>query len=220
MIQAHYWTGYMALWLRAAGYSITLVNVLPTFIDLLRALCSWLGTTLAGSVSIRGLWTFQAVPSLFGVIVLAVWAVPGPLKFLAFYFGGFTGMASPILYSWVNTTLKENYGERGLIISSMMTFGYAFKIWVPLFTFPTVEAPRYPHGYPASIAFQVAMWGLLMFGVWFMKRWKLRHPDLEMRIAAGEEDVSQEGSSEDLGAGHAGGKDVTAKNVSVVQTTQ
>lgn len=61
LCQAHYWTGYMALWLRHAGYSIELVNILPTFIDLLRALSSWLGTTLAGCLSLRGLWSFQAV---------------------------------------------------------------------------------------------------------------------------------------------------------------
>lgn len=49
----------------------------------------------------------------FAVIVLAVWNVPDGLKFCAFYFGGFSGMASPILYSFVNSQLKENYGERG-----------------------------------------------------------------------------------------------------------
>jgi ACS family pantothenate transporter-like MFS transporter len=64
LVQAHYWTGYMALWLRWAGYSIELVNILPTFIDLLRALSSWLGTTLAGCLSLRGLWTFQAVSDI------------------------------------------------------------------------------------------------------------------------------------------------------------
>jgi hypothetical protein len=72
------------------------------------------------------------------------------LKFAAFYFGGFSGMASPILYSWVNRTLADNYGERGLIISSMMTFGFCTQIWIPLFTFPTVQAPRFPNGYPVS----------------------------------------------------------------------
>lgn len=83
----------------------------------------------------------------------------------------------------MNTTLRENYGERGLIISSMMTLGYCSQIWVPLFTFPTVEAPRFPHGYPAATVFEVMMWSILMFGTWFMVRWKRRHPDLEMRLA-------------------------------------
>lgn len=61
MIQAHYWTGYMTLWLKAEHWPVTLINILPTFINLLQALSSWLGTTLAATVSLRGLWTFQAV---------------------------------------------------------------------------------------------------------------------------------------------------------------
>lgn len=191
LCQAHYWTGYMALWLREENYSIELVNILPTFIDLLRALSSWVGTTLAGCLSLRGLWTFQCSLVLFAIIVLAVWNVPDALKFVAFYLGGFSGMASPILYSWVNSTLKENYGERGLIISSMMTLGFCGQIWVPLFTFPTKQAPRFPNGYPAAVVFETAMWGFLMFGVWYMARWKTKNPDLEMRLAA-EETGSEE----------------------------
>lgn len=181
----------MALWLRHAEYSIELVNILPTFIDLLRAISSWLGTTLAGCLSLRGLWTFQASFVFFACIVLSVWDIPDILKFVAFYFGGFSGMASPILYSWVNTTLKENYGERGFIISSMMTLGFCNQIWIPLFTFPTVEAPRFPNGYPAATVFEFTMWAILMVGVWYMRRWKSKHPDLEMRLAAGE--ASSEG---------------------------
>lgn len=65
----------------------------------------------------------------------------------------------------------------------MMTLGFCNQIWVPLFTFPTVEAPRYPHGYPAATVFEVAMWAILMFGTWYMKRWKQKNPDLEMRLA-------------------------------------
>jgi hypothetical protein len=120
--------------------------------------------------------------------------VPDALKFLAFYFGGFSGMASPILYSWVNSTLKENYGERGLIISSMMTLGFCNQIWIPLFTFPTVEAPRFPNGYPAATVFEFTMWAILMGGVWYMKRWKMRNPDLEMRASSTEGQSSGNGT--------------------------
>lgn len=51
----------MTLWLKAEKWPVTLINILPTFINLLQALSSWLGTTLAATVSLRGLWTFQAV---------------------------------------------------------------------------------------------------------------------------------------------------------------
>jgi ACS family pantothenate transporter-like MFS transporter len=178
----------MALWLRADNYSIELVNILPTFIDLLRALSSWLGTTLAGCLSLRSLWTFQASFVFFAIIALAVWDVPDILKFVAFYFGGFSGMASPILYSWVNRTLANNYGERGSIISSMMTFGFCTQIWVPLFTFPTVEAPRFPNGYPAASVLEFVMWATLMTGVWYMKRWQAKHPDVQPIVGTGEVD--------------------------------
>ena len=67
LVQAHYWTGYMALYLKAAGYSGNLRVILPTFIDLIRALSSWLGTTLAGVLSVRSLFTFQAVRSLHAI---------------------------------------------------------------------------------------------------------------------------------------------------------
>lgn len=63
LVLSNYWTTYMALWLRAEKYPIEMVNVLPTFIDLIRAFSSWLGTTLAGTLSLRGLWTFQFVRS-------------------------------------------------------------------------------------------------------------------------------------------------------------
>lgn len=104
-------------------------------------------------------------------------------------------MASPVLYSWVNRTLANNYGERGLTISSMMTFGFCTQIWVPLFTFPTVEAPRFPNGYPAASVFEFSMWATLMTGVWYMKRWKAKHSDLEPIAVTGEVD---EISSTDL----------------------
>lgn len=110
----------------------------------------------------------------FAMICLSIWDIPNELRFFCFYLGGFSGMASPILYSFVNTRLSDSYGERGLVISSMMTIGFAMQIWIPLFTFPTIQAPKFPHGYPAALVFEVAMWGIFMAGVWYMARWKLR----------------------------------------------
>jgi hypothetical protein len=65
MIQAHYWVGYMSLWLKARGdISVEMINVYPTFVNLIQALSSWLGTTLAATISIRYLWTLQYVSHL------------------------------------------------------------------------------------------------------------------------------------------------------------
>jgi hypothetical protein len=84
-----------------------------------------------------------------------------------------------------------------VVISSMMTFGFCSQIWVPLFTFPTVQAPRFPHGYPAVVVFEVAMWSILMFGVWYMARWKLRNPDIESIATTATDQASSQGESLD-----------------------
>ena len=69
MIQSDYWVGYMALWLKARGdLSVELVNVLPTFVNLIQAISSWLGTTLAASIGIRYLWTIHRVSQPPGVL--------------------------------------------------------------------------------------------------------------------------------------------------------
>lgn len=153
-------------------------------------------------------------------IILRIWNVPDGAKYFAFYVGGFHSMASPILvrvwlwdrilqphkltiiqYSWVNFTLKENYGERGLIISSMMTIGFGTKIWLPLLTFPKVKAPRFSKGYPASIAFEFVMWAILVGGSLYMERWRKLNPDLDTQLA------EESHSSTDFGLGRSSDED-------------
>lgn len=109
-------------------------------------------------------------------------------------------MASPILYSFVNTRLKDSYGERGLVISSMMTFGFCSQIWVPLFTFPTVQAPQFPKGYPACVVFEFAMWAILIFGVWYMARWERKHPLLQTVESREDEEVASSEKEDESGA--------------------
>jgi len=199
LIQASYWTGYMSLWLKAekvysvelkksvAKYSVGQINVYPTFVNLIAALSSWVGTTLAGGGILKAwhLFSFAQASMLFAAIVLTVWNVPDALKFVAFYAGGFSGMTSPILYSWVNTALRGDAEERALVISSMMTAGYCTYIWVPIFTFPTVQAPRFPRGYPSAIAFVVALWILTLYAMFIQRKRVTIDPE---RVSGEQED--------------------------------
>lgn len=89
------------------------INTLPTFVNLIAAFSSWFGTTLAGSVSVWKLFTFPQVCMAFSLIILTIWTVPSGLTFAAFYFGGFSGMTSPILYSWINTVMRGDPESRG-----------------------------------------------------------------------------------------------------------
>lgn len=71
----------------------------PTFVYILSAASSWIGTTLAGGGIFKpwAVFSFGQAAMLFAAIVLAVWNVPDGLKFTAFYFGGLSGMSSPII---------------------------------------------------------------------------------------------------------------------------
>ena len=43
------------------------------------------------------------------------------------------------------------------------------------------------------VVFEVAMWSILMFGVWYMARWKLKNPDVESTTATPTDQSSSQG---------------------------
>ena len=58
----------------------------------------------------------------------------------------------------------------GYVLTFRVTLAHPAHEQIPLFTFPTVESPRFPKGYPASVAFDFGLWAIVMFGFWFMAR--------------------------------------------------
>ncbi|EYE91867.1 MFS general substrate transporter [Aspergillus ruber CBS 135680] len=161
MIISAYPTTYMSLWLKAAGYSVTQVNNLPTVIYAIQIVASWLGSTLASIYPAWIIYTIISVCCLFSTLCMIIWNIPTALKFFAWYLFGVSGCASPILYSTVNTIVKDDSEERALILGSMMTFGYSFNIWVPLLLFPTAGpdgAPRWRKGWPVTFVFYFLLW--------------------------------------------------------------
>ncbi|PSR92418.1 major facilitator superfamily domain-containing protein [Coniella lustricola] len=161
MIISSYPVSYMNLWLKAEGFSVVQINELPTALYAINALVSWLGTTLAAIYPAWTIYSIQTCATMFSMLVMIVWNVPQSLKFVCWYLLGFTGCASPILYSTVNSIVKNDSEERALILGSMMTFGYSFQIWVPLLAFPTAGvngAPRWRHGWPIALVFIFLLW--------------------------------------------------------------
>ncbi|WOO83011.1 Pantothenate transporter liz1 [Vanrija pseudolonga] len=192
MIQGSYFLGYMVLWLKSIGLSVEKVNILPTYMQLVQALSSWLGTTFAATVGLPYMWSFGNLFVFICAIILTVWHVPIGLKYFAWYSSGTSSMTSPILYSWINSALAESPSERALIISSMMTMGYSTFIWVPLLTFPTVEAPRFKKGYPATVGFLFGMWSIGLFSMWYVPRYLARDSARRKADAADEAQAEEE----------------------------
>ncbi|KAL4866783.1 hypothetical protein BDV12DRAFT_198878 [Aspergillus spectabilis] len=161
MIIAGYPNGYMSLWLKEEGYSVTQVNQIPTVIHAITIVSSWLGTTLAAIYPSWVIYTIVSVCCLFSTLCMSIWYIPTGLKFFAWFLFGVSGCTSPILYSTVNTIVKNDSEERALILGSMMTFGYSFNIWVPLLLFPTAGpdgAPRWRKGWPTTFVFHFFIW--------------------------------------------------------------
>jgi MFS family permease len=191
MILSSYPSSYMNLWLKDEGYSVTKINQYPTIIQAITIFSSWLGTTLASIYPSWIIYTIISTFSLFSTLCMCIWYIPTGLKLFAWFLFGANGCASPILYSTVNTIVKDDSEERALILGSMMTFGYSFNIWVPLLLFPTAGpdgAPRWRKGWPVTFVFYFFLWA------GFITALVLHRRDQKRKEFAGERE-SEDGST-------------------------
>ena len=85
---------------------------------------------------------------LHWLIILAVWDVPESAKWFAFSTNYASVPVSSVLYGWANTILRHNVKERALTLILLTAIATSTNAWVPLLVFPTVQAPRFPKGYP------------------------------------------------------------------------
>ncbi|KAI1634300.1 major facilitator superfamily domain-containing protein [Biscogniauxia mediterranea] len=196
MIIASYPDQYMNLWLKEEGFSVIQINQLPTVTYAINILASWLGTTLAAIYPSWIIYSSVTTCVVFSCICMIIWTIPKALKFVAWYALGLSGCTSPILYSTVNTVVKDDSEERALILGSMMTFGYSFNIWVPLLLFPTAGpngAPRWRHGWPVKTAFHILLLAGFISAILLHKRKKPESDDgVETDSSAAEEPVLYE----------------------------
>ncbi|KAM6524231.1 hypothetical protein FSOLCH5_004833 [Fusarium solani] len=198
MIISSYPSSYMNLWLKEEGYSVGKINTLPTVTSAITIVASWLGTTLASIYPSWIIYTIVEGSCMFATICMIVWNIPKGLKFFAWYLFGVSGCASPILYSTVNTIVKDDSEERALIMGSMMTFGYSFYIWVPLLLFPTAGpngAPRWRKGWPVTLVFFFLLWsGFVTAIVLYKKSSKKRDETPAIDESAAEDSLVEEES--------------------------
>lgn len=142
MIVSSYPSQYMNLWLKAEGYSVVQINQLPTVIYAITIVASWLGTTVAAIYPNWAIYTIVSVCCVFSTLCMTIWNIPTGLKvslhaiipfrfllhawvedkgtdlfrFFAWCLFGVAGCSSPILYSTVNTIVKDDSEERALIM--------------------------------------------------------------------------------------------------------
>lgn len=109
----------------------------------------WIGR--AAAITLASAFNFT------GLVILAVWNVPESAKWFAFSVGYSAVAVSSVLYGWANVILKDNIEERSLTLTLMTAIATSTNAWIPLFTYPTVESPRFPKGYVYSAVMVVCL---------------------------------------------------------------
>lgn len=99
-----------------------------------------------GAITLACAWNFT------GLVILTVWDVPESAKWFAFSTNYASVAVSSVLYGWANVILRHNVEERALTLIFMTAIATSTNAWIPLLVFPTVEAPRFPKGYPYAAA--------------------------------------------------------------------
>ncbi|GME62927.1 MFS transporter [Neofusicoccum parvum] len=141
--------GYL-LWLKSLHrYSSAKVNALGSTapaIGIFYVLFICFGSDLflgrTGAIVLACVW------NLIGLIILSVWNVPESALWFAFNTMYSAVALSSVLYGWANDILRHHPDERSFMLIAMNAISQSTTAWTPLLVFKTVEAPRFPKGYP------------------------------------------------------------------------
>ncbi|KAL1979812.1 hypothetical protein VTN96DRAFT_5098 [Rasamsonia emersonii] len=151
--------GVYLLWLKSLKrYSTAELNQLSTtspalgiFYVLFICFGADLFLTRAGAI------TLAHVYNSIGLLILVIWNVPESAKWFAFNTNYACVAMSSVLYGWANDILKHDVDERATTLIVMNTIAQSTTAWTYLLTFPTSEAPRFPKGYPFTLAMSLAL---------------------------------------------------------------
>lgn len=152
-------SGSYLLWIKSLGrYSASRVNELGTYAPGLGIFYT-LAICFASDLVLGPAWAIivASVWNITGLIVLVVWDVPEAALWFAFAtcYAGYS--LSSVLHGWVNTQLRSSPGARAFTLVLINTISQSTTAWTPILVFPTVEAPRFPKGYPFALGCAVAL---------------------------------------------------------------
>lgn len=129
----------MTLWLKSLKYpdgtpkySVELINTIPTAIQAIIAVTTFLAGSLAGIWSPFAMLAFVQGINLVAVVVLRIWTVADGLKWAGYFLLGLMGAPNPLFFGWINRITKRNAEERAVVMGSVFCFGWAFFAVSPL----------------------------------------------------------------------------------------
>jgi len=114
--------------------------------------------------------SFSTLIGFFSALCLAIWTIPDGLKWTAFFVHKVAVPFGPLAMSWANEVCGSDAEERAVVLGVMNASGYAVHTWLPLLTYPVIDAPRFRKGYIWSIFAFIAQFGITGFVAWLQRR--------------------------------------------------
>ncbi|RXG42490.1 hypothetical protein VDGE_07862 [Verticillium dahliae] len=182
----HTSSGSFLLWIKSLGrYSAARVNELGTIAPGLGIFYT-LFVCFASDLVLGPAWaiTMAHVWNIIGLIILVIWDVPESAKWFAFSTIYASYSMSSVFHGWVNTQLRSSPAQRSFTLVLINAISQSSTAWTPLLVFPTVEAPRYPKGFPFTLGSAI----LLIIATHALRlHLKRRDPKIEDTTAYAEE---------------------------------
>ena len=177
----------MYLWLDALGiYSVAKVNVLPSAGYAIEIGCALIFAITSDALGKR--WPVimtGASLGLLGAILLSVWDIPFGAKYFAWFLTFAPVGTGALLFAWGNELCGNSAEERAILLGWLNTMGYVFYAFVPLYAYPTGQAPYFKYGYKIN----AALWAVYLLGMpvilWFTIRFPTKKMPLQEEVEVG-----------------------------------
>jgi ACS family pantothenate transporter-like MFS transporter len=106
----------------------------------------------------------------FSAVCLAIWNIPDGLKWFVFFIHKASVPFGPLAMSWANEICGADAEERAAVLGIMNASGYAVNTWLPLLTYPVIEAPRFKRGFIWSSVALLAQFGITALVAFLQRR--------------------------------------------------
>ncbi|KAI4602941.1 hypothetical protein KJ359_008162 [Pestalotiopsis sp. 9143b] len=179
-----------SLWLKSTGHSVAQINIIPTAASAIQLVLTVVLAMISDALRARArIMSISTVLGGTAAFILAIWHVPTALKWAAFLLQKAAVPYGPLAMSWANEICGADAEERAVVIGVMNSLGYAFNAWVPLLTYPQVDAPAFRRGFAYTTAMFGAQ-GLVTAAVAVMhRRDQRRTSQVGKGVGGDEEDV-------------------------------
>ncbi|PVH72682.1 major facilitator superfamily transporter [Cadophora sp. DSE1049] len=142
----------LALWLKETEWSVSWVNIIPTGQSAVQLVTTIGFAMLSDYLRNRPLvMVISASLGVLSYILLSIWTIPLPILYTSFFLVRASVAFGPLAMSWANEICAADAEERAIVLGVMNAAAYAVNAWLPMWTYPVSEGPRFRRGFRWSV---------------------------------------------------------------------